>query len=67
MAVRIIRLPEVKTKTGQSRSTIYDRIKEGTFPAPIQLGSGRSVGWIEQEVDDWIAACIEKSRPAKGK
>lgn len=64
MTQRIIRLPEVKTKTGQSRSTIYQRIKEGIFPAPISLG-GRNVGWLEEEVENWIAACIEKSRAEK--
>lgn len=64
MTNRIIRLPEVKTKTGQSRSTIYERIKQGAFPAPISIG-GRNVGWLENEVDDWIAACIQKSRAGK--
>jgi prophage regulatory protein len=64
MNQRIIRLPEVKQKTGQSRSTIYERIRQGMFPAPIQLG-GRSVGWLESEIDEWIIACIEKTRTAK--
>ena len=61
---RIIRLPEVKARTGQSRSTIYQRVKEGLFPAPINLG-GRNVGWLETEVDNWIVSCIEKSRAEK--
>lgn len=64
MNQRIIRLPEVKTKTGNSRSTIYEQIKRGTFPAPIGLG-GRSVGWLEHEVDAWITARIEASRHAQ--
>lgn len=64
MTQRIIRLPEVKTRTGQSRSTIYQRIKEGTFPPPISLG-GRNVGWLEEEIENWIAACIQKSRDSK--
>lgn len=61
MTQRIIRLPEVKSKTGQSRSTIYDRIKQGKFPPPIQLG-GRCVGWLEHEVDEWIERRIALSR-----
>ena len=65
MTQRILRLPEVKNKTGQSRSTIYERIRQGRFPPPIQLG-GRCVGWLEHEVDDWIAERIAQSRGADG-
>ncbi len=57
----ILRLPTVKQRTGLSRSTIYLRISHGEFPAPISLG-GRSVGWVESEVDDWIARQISGSR-----
>jgi len=57
----ILRLPDVKARTGLSRSTIYLRISQGTFPAPIAL-SVRSVGWIESEVDAWIAERIKMSR-----
>lgn len=64
MNQRIIRLPEVKTRTGQSRSTLYQQIKEGKFPSPIKLTT-HAVGWIESEVDAWIAARIEKSRADK--
>ena len=45
----IIRLPEVTKRTGLSRSTIYDRIRENAFPQPIQLGHSRNVGWIEAD------------------
>ena len=57
----ILRLPEVKARTGLSRSTIYLRIAEGKFPPPINLGE-RSVGWVESEIDAWIATRIEASR-----
>ena len=40
----ILRLPEVKKSTGLSRSTIYLRISQGTFPKPVCLGR-RAVGW----------------------
>lgn len=62
MALTILRLPEVKARTGLSRSTIYLKMAEGSFPEPIALGV-RSVGWIESEVDAWIAQRIEQSRP----
>ena len=58
-ANRVIRLPETKAQTGQSRSTIYDKLNpkspryDATFPKPIKLGA-RSIGWIEAEVQAWI-------------
>jgi len=52
---RIIRLREVASRIGLSRSTIYQKIASGDFPAPVDLG-GRRVGWWECEVDEWIAS-----------
>jgi len=63
MVTTILRLPTVKARTGLSRSTIYLRVAEGRFPAPVSLG-GRAVGWIEAEVNDWLAKRIEASRKA---
>jgi len=57
----ILRLPAVKMRTGLSRSSIYLRIAQGTFPAPVSLGA-RAVGWIESEVEDWLARQIAGSR-----
>lgn len=65
MTYRIIRLPAVKTRTGLSRSTIYLRVSDGTFPKPVSLGE-RAVGWIESEVDEWITRKIEESREEEG-
>ena len=61
MATAILRLPAVKTRTGLSRSTLYLRIKEGSFPRPISLG-GHAVGWVESEVNDWLEQQIGTSR-----
>lgn len=61
MTHTILRLPVTKERTGLSRSTIYKRIAEGTFPSPISLGY-RAVGWIEAEVDAWVEAQIVNSR-----
>ncbi len=58
----ILRLPTVKARTGLSRSTIYLRISEGTFPKPIKLGGVRAVGWIESEIDQWLSDQIAQSR-----
>ena len=61
--MRIIRLKEVIENTGLSRSTIYKYVGEGMFPKPVPLG-GRTVGWVDQEIDEWILAKIE-SRDAE--
>ena len=58
---RIIRMKAVKARYGLSRSTLYNRIATGEFPRPVALGP-RSVGWIESEIDSWIAVRINASR-----
>lgn len=62
MAITILRLPIVKTRTGLSRSTIYLRVSKKSFPEPVSLG-GRAVGWIEDEIEEWLKAQIYASRP----
>ena len=62
-ALTILRRKQVEARIGLSRSTIYERIKAGTFPEPISLGA-KSVGWVESEVDAWLSSQIEKSRKA---
>ncbi len=62
MQTTILRLPEVKARTGLSRSSIYLKISENNFPAPISLGGKRAVGWIEVEIQAWIDQQIEISR-----
>ncbi len=61
MTHTVLRLPAVKARTGLSRSTIYLRVSQGAFPAPVSLG-GRAVGWLEAEVNAWLTAQVEKSR-----
>lgn len=63
MVTSILRLPTVKARTGLSRSTIYLRVSEGSFPPPVSLGA-RAVGWVEAEVNEWLARRIEASRKA---
>lgn len=58
MAYVVLRLPVVVVRTGFSRSSIYQRIAEGKFPAPIQLGP-RAVGWLESDIEAWIAARVQ--------
>jgi len=61
MSYKILRLPTVKDLTGLSRSTIYLRISKNEFPSPISLG-GRAVGWVETDINNWLAEKIEAGR-----
>ena len=51
---KLHRLPEVKDLTGLSRSTIYNRMREGTFPKSITLGPN-TVGWLHEDIQKWIS------------
>jgi prophage regulatory protein len=61
MTHTILRLSDVKRSTGLSRSAIYLRITQVTFPEPVSLG-GRAVGWLEAEIQEWLQRRIEASR-----
>jgi prophage regulatory protein len=37
-----------------SRSTLINRVKDGTFPAPLRI-SQRRIVWLESSVIDFIA------------
>jgi prophage regulatory protein len=58
-----LRLKQVIAATGMSRSWLYDAIRRGVFPAPIQLGA-RAVAWDSLAVADWQAARINKFNEA---
>ncbi|WBO24628.1 helix-turn-helix transcriptional regulator [Sphingomonas abietis] len=51
----LLRIADVKKRTGLSVATIYRREAEGTFPAKQRLGP-RSVAWYESDVEDFVAA-----------
>jgi prophage regulatory protein len=57
---RILRLPQVQDLVGLRRSTIYNRIQNGVFPRPIELG--RTSGWVQAEIEDWLSTQIQESR-----
>jgi len=56
---KLVRLPDVKEITGLSRSSVYAKIADGSFPQPIPIGK-RAVAWIEGEVQDWIERQIAR-------
>ena len=54
----VVRLPAVRRMTGLGRSTIYRMEAVGQFPQRIKLGL-RAVGWMESEVQAWLAMRAE--------
>jgi prophage regulatory protein len=60
----LLRLPQVQNRTGLSRSAIYQRVREGTFPPPIKLGE-RASAWQETAVALWISQRIAASNAAR--
>jgi len=57
----IWRLHTVMARTGLPRSSVYHKMSLDEFPQSINLGI-RSVGWIAEEVEEWIEERIENSR-----
>lgn len=52
---RILRIRAVLNRTGLSRSTLYRKVQDGTFPKQIQIAA-RCTGWRESAVIEWIRA-----------
>lgn len=61
-AIRFLRLKEVLTICGKSRSSMYDAIRKGEFPKPVKLGPNSSA-WINSEIEEWVEQCIAARRP----
>jgi len=57
---RFVRLPEVRRRTGLSKSELYRRIRKGTFPRPNKLGY-RTVAWPLAEIDRWYWETVDPS------
>lgn len=61
MTQQILRLKEVVSKVGLSRTTIYRLISKKAFPKQIKLGE-RSSGWLSAEIDAWLLERVNTSR-----
>jgi len=64
---RNLLLPEVLTRVGVKKTSLYGLIKNGLFPKPRKLmANSRSVGWLEEEVDNYVAGlAVEQSASPK--
>ena len=50
---RILRLKAVLERTGLSRSTLYRKIQEGSFPKQVRIAA-RCAGWRKSAIDGWL-------------
>ena len=58
MLNKILRLNSVIEVTGLSRSSIYLMVQRGEFPKNIRLNNYRAVGWLEKDIQEWIATRV---------
>ena len=61
MTMKFLKLQNVMSITGLSRSSIYLAIAEGRFPKQVNLGA-RSIAFLESEVQEWMEACVANRR-----
>lgn len=50
---RIVRIPEVLSRCGLSRSSVWRLERAGRFPFHVRIGI-RAIGWYEHEIDQWL-------------
>ena len=50
---RMLSLDEVQSRTTLSKTSLWRRVRAGTFPASVSLGGHRRA-WREAEVTAWL-------------
>lgn len=57
---RMLKLKDVIDQVGYGKTAIYKRVKDGTFPAPVNVGYASR--WLESEIQEWIAKQVAAAR-----
>jgi prophage regulatory protein len=60
--IRMLRLAQVIDMTGLGKTKIYELQAGGAFPMRVKI-TAHSVGWIEDEVQAWLARRVQASTP----
>jgi prophage regulatory protein len=60
----MLRLTQVIERTGLKKTKIYELQSEGEFPMRVKI-TAHAVGWIEHEVQGWLAERIAKNNPLR--
>lgn len=59
--MRFLRVSEVVPMVGFSKTTLYARVRAGTFPKPIALGP-QTTAFLEDEVLEWMKTQVAAAR-----
>ena len=57
MALKLLRFPAVRERTGLSRSTIWRLERQGAFPRHHRI-SANAVAWVENDIATWIRSKV---------
>ena len=60
MPIFFVRLPELLEQLAVGKTTLYARIKQGTFPPPVKFGE-RVSAWPEHEVATVVNAYMRSA------
>jgi prophage regulatory protein len=56
-ALKLLRFPAVRERTGLSRSTIWRLERRGAFPRHHRI-SPNAVAWVEDDIANWIRSKV---------
>ena len=62
--IRFLKKREVIYRTGIPSSSMYDLISRNLFPKQIKLSGGKSVVWLESDIDAYMAQCLANHQAA---
>jgi prophage regulatory protein len=63
---KILRMRTVLERTGLSRSTLYRKMRDGTFPNQIRI-SEHCRGWRESAINRWMADPVSYTHEDAGR
>jgi len=62
----MLRLSQVMELTGLGKTKIYELQSLGEFPMRIKITS-HSVGWVEEDIQGWLARRVAVNTPLRTK
>ena len=55
----ILSTKQICELTGCNRVTVWRMVRDGRFPAPIQI-TGNKIGWLQSDYQDWLAEQVAR-------
>jgi prophage regulatory protein len=63
----LLRLSDVRSRTGLGKTKIYQLIRDKKFPRPVHPADSRLSGWASLEIDAWIDEQVSAPRQGGAK